>query len=351
VSGQRRILIDSSTIEKNGISINPAYEYLRSIGATSIDLVVVTHLHRDHYSGIEDFLNNFDINEIAIPPFLSTKDSLFNNLIQRYEEKISEVIERTSDREIGKQMRSLASLIAYITKNDDKVTEATGPESVIHIQGASDLSLRYILPLKKIKGVLHHLITTGSFGLDSFPQMNDASIALLLEYQGYRVLLAGDSTTPQWHEHKRIMARGGISDLDATVLKVPHHGSKHNNTLDVYKYIFGTSLSGKSILISADGRSHPHNELFDLVTKHRLEPYCTNISTRCLPENVHTLKPLHQLPPEMLPFVQHYDVQVAPCACQGDIRVALDSSLTVSGSTGIGCCYSGSTTRVAWTKP
>ena len=66
------VVIDSNLIKINSKFINPAYEFLKSKKVNEISSLIVTHLHKDHYNGIELLLHNFEIEKIIIPPFLST---------------------------------------------------------------------------------------------------------------------------------------------------------------------------------------------------------------------------------------------------------------------------------------
>ncbi len=338
-TGTRRILVDCNTVKsQNGARRNPALEYLQARGATSLDLVVVTHLHRDHYSGLEQILDTFDVLNLAIPPFLSTNSELFKKLIQKYARRITEVINNTSDDDLVGQMESLAALLAFATTNDDKVFEATGPDNRFAFAG-SELVLHFQLPLRSIRGLLHRRIQDDDFDLDYFPEMNDASIAILLEYEGERLLLSADSTLSQWSEHERQIGRRGTTNLSVNVLKVSHHGSKHNTDLRVLNYLFSPTAQPKIALVSANGRSHPHDEFFELVNSLSLQPYCTNLAKQCVPDNVSILTATNKIPTAALPFVQHYQFVTEPIPCQGDITVTVDSGLQVVGSTGNGCVY------------
>jgi len=66
LSGEHTIIVDcgSSGAEKAG---EIAHEYLMSIGRTSIDMMVITHFHQDHISGIEFLLSRVNVSVLAIP--------------------------------------------------------------------------------------------------------------------------------------------------------------------------------------------------------------------------------------------------------------------------------------------
>ena len=83
---------------------------------------------------------------------------------------------------------------------------------------------------------------------------NGSSIAFLIEYKGFRVLLAGDahpSTLVQAIEHL------GADKLKLDACKLPHHGSRGSVSAELIKH-----LDCKAYIFSSNGDqfSHPHPE-------------------------------------------------------------------------------------------
>lgn len=327
---------------KKTAAINPAYVFLKKLGITRIDLLVITHLHFDHFSGVDQILddNSISIGTLVVPPFLSSKDEIFDKIFEQVSKKIKEANARGgSDPLIKGQLRSLATLLVYISNNEDKVLEGQGPTQVISLPGG--IEVRVLLPLKKIKGLIHQRLTTGTFELEDFPEMNDSSIALLVAPDAHtKFLFSGDSTIDQWNEHQRHMERGNISNLDVVFHKVSHHGSKHNNASDLYKYLLASGTVAKHVFVSANGRTHPHDEFFNLVTSFQLEPFCTNLASSCTSNNLHSIGPTVGLPAAFQPFLSNYTGDGA-IPCQGDITVVLEPGLPpqVFNSTARPCVY------------
>lgn len=157
-SSKKYVVIDSNLIKYNSKKICPAYEFLKAKNVSSISTLIISHFHQDHYNGIEFILNNFSIEKIVIPPFLSIKSKQYNKIIDSYKNKIKKTIELSSDDDVFQYCKSLAVLIHYISHNDSKVEEASGKESVLRFPGINELNFIVYLPLPKIKGVLHCLI-------------------------------------------------------------------------------------------------------------------------------------------------------------------------------------------------
>jgi len=216
-------------------------------------------------------------------------------------------------------------LLVYLRRHESKIEEATGKESIFRFPGAEEIEARVYLPLKDIRGRLHEIIDRDDFDPTHFTEMNDASIAFSLRCHGHEVLLTGDSTLSQWGEHRRQMKRGGVYNLEADFLKVPHHGSKNNNNEDLYSYFFRQKGDGKHVFISADGREHPHNELFSLVHDYGLKPHCTNLSRYCIPLSAGKLRPMHEIPPPLRNVLANY-IEEIPIPCQGDITLTIGAS-------------------------
>jgi beta-lactamase superfamily II metal-dependent hydrolase len=91
---------------------------------------------------------------------------------------------------------------------------------------------------------------------------NGSSIAILAEYGGTRVLLAGDA-----HPSTLIEAidRLGVDKLHLTACKLPHHGSRGSVSSDLIQ-----RLECDSYIFSSSGEqfSHPHPEAVARVIRH-----------------------------------------------------------------------------------
>lgn len=331
------VVIDSNLIKRNGQFINPAYELLKSKNIEKISTLIVSHFHKDHYNGVEHLLNNFDIDKVVMPPILSTKSNIYNKTIRKYAASVRDLANRSANKETFQQAISLAFLLYYLTNNEDKIEEAAGHELILRFPDIPETALVY-LPLKKIKGVLQQKIASDSFDPNFFPEMNDASIAFILDCFGHKILFSSDSTYNQWREHKSIMLKNGINNLGIDLLKVPHHGSKNNNNKDLYSYFFKNNANKKDIFISANGIKHPDKELFSLIEEFNLSPHCTNLSALCL-GNVVQFRQMSDIPRAVRPFIIHYVEQV-PQPCQGDILLNITGSgIEISSSTGNQCIY------------
>ena len=332
------LLIDSHSLIKNNTITYPAIEFLNSKNVKSLAAVVITHFHKDHITGIEKILSEFEINKLCIPPVISRKASSFEKKLAQYKEKLLETINITSDDQVISELTSLAHIIKYIKNNEDKIQELEGRESIFRIADIDIALGKVYLPVPRFKGALGDKIIHGNFQLDTFPEMNDMSVAICFTFFDQNILLTGDSSLRQWGEHKRQMKFDNIDNLNISLLKVSHHGSKYNNTQELYNYFFKSYTPKKNIFISANGKSHPDDEMFDLIKTNNLLPHCTNLATLC----AGTLNYFNATPElkDALPFLINYEKEQKFSPCQGNIRLKIDEQgLTINNSTGFNCIY------------
>lgn len=99
------------------------------------------------------------------------------------------------------------------------------------------------------KAALAHLAEQ-QLARDNSPA-NASSIALLLEYQDTRILLAGDAFSTDLKESVQLISPG--QPLELTAFKVPHHGSRRNLCKALIE-----SVNCRCWLISTDGSRFQH---------------------------------------------------------------------------------------------
>ncbi len=145
---------------------------LDELGVREVPSLVLTHFHADHVDGLPGVLEGRRVGEIIIGPLPDPP------------EQAESVAEAAADADIP--LRLVGA--------DER-----------HVTGAATWSMLWP------RRIIHE---------DSMP--NNASIVLMVEVSGTRMLLTGDVEPPA----QRAILRSGV-DLAADVLKVPHHGSDH----------------------------------------------------------------------------------------------------------------------------
>ena len=160
------VLIDAGNNE-DGVKI---VGYFKSLGVDKFKYVFATHAHEDHIGGMDDIINNFDIEHFYMPDVITTSKTYEDVLDSLYSKKIK-----------------------YDTpKVDSKLC-------------FEDICLDVL-----------------SVGNDK-ENLNDTSIVLRLVYKKTSYLFMGDASVSV---EKKILDK----DISSTVLKVGHHGSQYSSS-------------------------------------------------------------------------------------------------------------------------
>src|SRR5690606_17495430 len=110
-------------------------------------------------------------------------------------------------------------------------------------------------------------------------KINDLSLAILIKYAGVEILLGGDGTRSHWLFHRQLR-KFRDNAINATVVTVPHHGSRYDFNEVIRDYIFANT-GERYAIFSANGKTHPDEEVVDMMTEKGIDPYCTNLMARC----------------------------------------------------------------------
>ena len=183
----------------------------------SLDVVVLTHGHADHLTGLLDVLRRYDVGHI---------------------------VERGAE---------------YTTPDYLSWRQAVGNEGAAATQARAG----YVIDLGDgtIIEVLHPPETLMT-GTDS--DLNNASIVLRVVYGDVSFLLTGDIFV----EAERGMLSRGV-DVRSTVIKIPHHGSRSSSSPEFVELV-GPSVA--VISVGADNRfGHPHAETLEVLGRYAPE--------------------------------------------------------------------------------
>ncbi len=167
------ILIDG------GPEPDSAVATLRNYGIKAVDLLIVTHAHADHASGVEPVVNGYIIKKAVVPPTSSSK-SLTGRITNALARK-------GASRTVAKQGQS------YIVGKYLEVNILSPDETIINATGA-----------------------------DESDDTNNRAVVALIKYKKIKMMFTGDIETAT--------EQAMVNDREvnhADVLKVPHHGSKN----------------------------------------------------------------------------------------------------------------------------
>ena len=226
--GKRTILIDGGGLfdDRFDIGEQVVVPFLLSRWIGHVDLVVLTHPHADHLNGLQAVLRHFPVSEVwdsgqraAMPVYLWFEETL------RY-------------RRI--------------------------PHKILHDgYRTSEFAPVQIAVLHPSNPMLH------DSPRGHFSDVNSNSLVLTIRYGKVTLLLPGDIE----QEAERLLLEQG-ADLQAQVLKVPHHGGRTSSSEP-----FLARVRPKIAVVSAGYRNrfrHPHQETLDRYRATAIDLYRTD---------------------------------------------------------------------------
>ena len=189
-------------------------EYFKSLGITKFKYVIGTHPHEDHIGGMDDIINNFDIEKYYMPDAITTTRTF------------ESVLDALSNK----------NLQFDVPEEDEVVTLNNATIKFLHSEdGKSDL--------------------------------NDTSIVLKMTYGNKKFLFTGDATS---NIEKKIINK----DIACDVLKVGHHGSQYSTTetfLDKTDPLYAIISVGKN-----NTYKHPRGETLNKLKERNIKVYRTD---------------------------------------------------------------------------
>lgn len=189
-------------------------DYIKNkLKINKIDIVVGTHPHEDHIGGIDDIINNFDIEDIYLPEVITTTKT-FEDMITAIENK---------------------DLAISIPEKGEKFK-----------LGEADFEVIY----------------TGTNDKD----LNATSIIINMLYGEKTYLFTGDTTE---EVEDTILNQ----NIDIDVLKVAHHGSRYSSSYEFLK--IATPEYAIVSVGEENSYEHPHQEAINRIKKHTNNIYMT----------------------------------------------------------------------------
>lgn len=189
----------------------------RSLGVTSIDILIASHNHADHIGGMDAVIDAF--------PVRNYLDNGYPHTTQTY-----------------------LNLIRLVRDRGITYLQATARDITM-----GDAVLRIIPPPGAVAG-------TGQ---------NNHNVSVLVERGDFEALLTGDSEGPQ---RQALLAGDAIPDVD--VLKAAHHGSTNGVAL---AWLARTKPEVVVVSVGRNSYGHPHPAALSLYQRHSRETLRTDV--------------------------------------------------------------------------
>ncbi len=214
------LLIDGGKIEEGRKRLKP---YLWRKGVKKIDVMVLTHPDSDHLGGLIPVLKGFRVGMVLDPGLVHTS-SFYKEFLELIDKK---------------------NIPYELISQGDK------------INGFSPVEIKVLHPgLPLLSG-------RGDF--------NNNSVVIVMEYQKVRFLFTADVLR---EGEQRLMERN--TDLEAQILKIPHHGGRSSADRDFFKIV------NPQIVIICCGLNntygHPHSETLEMLKETGVKIYRTDLN-------------------------------------------------------------------------
>lgn len=208
------VLVDAGNNDDGSGVVN----YLKSQGVKELSAVVATHPHEDHIGGMDTVIKSFPVKQVYMPAATSTT-------------------------------KTFEDMIAAINSSGAK-----------RFQAKSGVTL-------DVTGISGTFLAPNGSGYDD---LNNYSAVLKITYGNTSFLLSGDAEDVSENEMLR------NANLQATLLKVGHHGSSSSTTSAFLK-----AVSPKYAVISVgagNSYGHPNDGTLSRLASARIQVYRTDLS-------------------------------------------------------------------------
>lgn len=216
--GSKDILIDGGGNVERNVGTTILKPYLLANNTNDIDAAILTHLHSDHYKGIEELSAVYPVKEILL------------------------------SRQYSRSYKSNYSNTRFISTADT-------------IQVGRDCYIKPLWPIQK-----------DSSKVIASDEANEFNMVYMVYYRNVRVLVTGDLIEAD--ELHMLQYYSGTDELDCDILKVAHHGSKSSSS-----EAFLDAASPDVAVISVGLNNlygHPHEQTIKRLEERRIKIYRTD---------------------------------------------------------------------------
>lgn len=266
-----------------------------------IDYIVITHLHQDHYKGVNALIDFLLKNNIGIGYICWEKDK-YSRTDEEQKSRYKIFTAKLDEYHINKG-------INYVGKRFEKNRYRKLDNGVI-------------------RGLTAQIIYPNSFVANHFDDknVNNTSAVIQINYNNFKIILPGDLEGEGWH-----MLKENMPDLKCDILKVPHHGgyfSEGENTLSLGQVIDCTSPKFAIISTGQNEKyKHPSKETIEYLANKNINILCTEVTNLCDRDRLNKRECIMS----KLGITAKYKDNNCPCA--GDIIFEIDDEIKLISHT------------------
>jgi len=281
----------------NSASGDALVKHVKEIyNSTKVDRVILTHPDGDHASGLRNVIEELQVGKIWMHRpwnhWNDLKDSIVDGRVTKksFGNTLREAYQYAHDIEqlaIKKKIEIFAPHQgSRYTVGDQEILKILGPSKEFYLgliqtsEKTPDMELvetisRYLTASKKeivpedLRFETEHLADTDEITTSE----NNMSLILLLTVAGAKILFTGDAGTQGLFNSIKYATSNNISLNDLDLFHVPHHGSRHNLSKGILKYI-----NSKNSIISCSLKGepkHPSPIVINSLIRRNMNPHWT----------------------------------------------------------------------------
>lgn len=240
IQGDEVMLFDAATKGRG----DELVEYIKNLGISYIDVVILSHPHDDHMGGAGKLLNNIEVGKIYGPDIFELMDSLGDDTPGWYEDMIDAVDAIDEKLNKGVPENQQTSVWNFPRNSNGEFAKFKIGEAIVE----------FFAPLE-----------------DEYSDKNDYSICAKVTFGTIDIMFTGDATSAVEAD---LINKG--YNLDVEIFQAGHHGSDTSNSKE-----FLEAMSPECIVISCGMKNkynHPVESVIELYKKMDLPVYRTDES-------------------------------------------------------------------------
>ncbi len=256
------------------VDANAVIDYLKHEKIKYLRGIIVTHLHQDHYSQVDDLLYRSHL----VPGMRACEKLAFRVIHKKDYDRVQ--YDSDGHEELGiplppeeaerSRKTTLQNMRDWCLEDKTRHFEPVQPATEMPLKGTLRKNIRLVHP---------YPIDLQQWETNN---LNNTSTVLRVRGAGSSAFLTGDLEPSGWR-----VLQENFPDLKSDILKFPHHGGAWNAS-DTDSLLNSVKPSVVILSVGTDGEKykHPNKEVFDVLASppySHIRVLCTQATNQCEP--------------------------------------------------------------------